>query len=78
MADSRITLSLCPGDRRIVCGERFTRDGFRSKDYDLIKDGVLKSFCLSLYVANKSGFAPARNTSFSVIIENGDDFLAKI
>ena len=47
-------------------------DGFLAEDYDLIKNGVLKSFLLSLYVANKSGFAPARNTSFSVIIENGD------
>ena len=72
VADSRITLSLCPGDRRIVCGERFTRDGFRSKDYDLIKDGVLKSFCLSLYVANKSGFAPAGNSSFALVAEGGD------
>ncbi len=71
-ADSRITISLCPGDSRIVCGEKYTYDGFRSQDYDLIKDGVLKSFMLSLYVSNKSGFAPAKNSSFSVIIEGGD------
>ncbi len=72
VADSRITISLCPGDSRIVCGEKYTYDGFRSQDYDLIKDGVLKSFMLSLYVSNKSGFAPAKNSSFSVIIEGGD------
>ena len=53
VADSRITISLCPGDSRIVCGEKYTYDGFRSQDYDLIKDGVLKSFMLSLYVSNK-------------------------
>lgn len=72
VADSRITISLCPGDSRIVCGEKYTYDGFRSQDYDLIKDGVLKSFMLSLYVSNKSGFTPAKNSSFSVIIEGGD------
>ncbi len=72
VADSRITISLCPGDSRIVCGEKYTYDGFRSQDYDLIKDGVLKSFMLSLYVSNKSGFAPAKTSSFSVIIEGGD------
>lgn len=72
VTDSRITISLCPKDPRIVCGERCTQDGFKSEDYDLIKDGVLKSFMLSLYVSNKSGFAPAKNSSFSVIIEGGD------
>lgn len=72
VADSRITVSICPGDPRIVCGEKYTYDGFKSQDYDLIRDGVLKSFSLSLYVSNKSGFAPAKNTSFSVVIEGGD------
>lgn len=72
VADSRITISVCPGDPRIVCGEKFTHDGFKSQDYDLIRNGVLKSFLLSLYVSNKSGFAPAKNSSFSVIIEGGD------
>ena len=82
VADSRITISMRPGDARIVCGQRYTADGFRAQDYDLIKDGVLKSFLLSLYVANKSGFAPAKNTSFSVVIEGGDtsyeDMIGKI
>lgn len=72
VADERLTISMCPGDSRIVCGERYTGDGFRSEDYDLIKNGVLKSFLLSLYVANKSGFAPAKNTSFSMVVEGGD------
>lgn len=72
VADERLTISMRPGDSRIVCGERYTGDGFRSEDYDLIKNGVLKSFLLSLYVANKSGFAPAKNTSFSLVIEGGD------
>lgn len=72
VADSRITISMRPGDSRIVCGERYTYDGFRSEDYDLIRDGILKSFLLSLYVSNKSGFAPAKNTSFAIVIDGGD------
>lgn len=72
VADGRITISVCPEDSRIVCGEKYTSDGFKSQNYDLIKDGVLKSFLLSLYVSNKSGFAPAKNTSFAVVIEGGD------
>lgn len=72
VADRRLTISMRPGDPRIVCGQRYTADGFRAEDYDLIKDGMLKSFLLSLYVANKSGFAPAKNTSFSLVIEGGD------
>lgn len=72
VADERLTISVNPSDERICCGERFTWEGFRSEDYDLIKDGVLKSFMLSLYVANKSGFERAKNSSYSVVIEGGD------
>lgn len=72
VADERITISLRPGDPRIVCGERYTRDGFRSEDYDLIKNGVLQSFMLSLYVANKSGLTPAKNSSYAIVMEGGD------
>ena len=32
VADSRLTISICPQDSRIVCGERYTHDGFRSED----------------------------------------------
>ena len=38
----------------------------------MIEDGVLKSFMLSLYVANKSGFARAKNSSFALVMKNGD------
>ncbi len=78
VADERVTISLCPGDPRIVCGERYTNDGFRSEDFDLIKNGVLKSFLLSLYVANKSGFAPAKNSSLAVVVQGGDTPYAEL
>ncbi|MDE6607025.1 MAG: TldD/PmbA family protein [Lachnospiraceae bacterium] len=72
VADERLTISLAPLDERILCGQRYTMEGFKAENYDLIKNGVLKSFLISQYVANKSGFERAKNTSYSVIIEGGD------
>lgn len=72
VADERLTISLKPKDPRIVCGECITSDGFLSQDYDLIKEGVLESFALSLYVANKTGQAPAKNRGLNLVIEPGD------
>lgn len=71
VADERLTISLKPSDPRIVGQAHVTADGFPEEDYDVIRDGVLKSFMLSLYVANKSGFERAKNSSFSVVIEGG-------
>ena len=71
VADDRLTISVKPSDPCIVDRDHITADGFQEEDYDIIRDGVLKSFMLSLYVANKSGFERAKNLSFSVIIEGG-------
>ncbi|MCM1540948.1 MAG: TldD/PmbA family protein [Blautia sp.] len=72
VADERLTIALKPSDPRVVDRDHVTADGFLEEDYDMIKDGVLKSFMLSLYVANKSGFDRAKNSSFSVVIEGGE------
>ena len=72
VAHDSLTLSLAPLDERICCGERYTADGFLSENFDIIQNGVLRSYLLSLYVANKSGYAPAKNTSYAAVIEGGD------
>lgn len=72
VADERITISFNPLDDRIVCGERYTDDGFISENYDFIKDGVLKSFVIPLYAANKTGYERAKNSSYSIVIKEGD------
>lgn len=72
VADDRLTIGLSPLDPRIVCGQRCTEDGLLSQNYNIIENGILKSFMLPLYVANKTGFAPAKNTSFAVVIEGGE------
>lgn len=72
VADERINVSFKPSDARIVNGEIYTGEGFISEDFDFIKDGVLQSFMLSQYVANKTGNKRAKNTSFSMVIEAGE------
>lgn len=78
VADPRLTVSIAPGDPRVVCGSRYTGDGFAAEDYDLIKDGVLESFMLSLYVSNKTGLARAKNSSGAMIVKPGDTALSDI
>ena len=67
VADSKLTMRAAPLNPAIVAGERFTADGFESRDIDLIKNGVLTSFALSLYGANKTGKPRAGNTAFDNI-----------
>ncbi len=78
VADPRITIRFAPHDARVVCGERYTADGFLSEDYEIIKDGVLQSFMLNLYTANKTGYAHAPNSSFNIIMESGDTALSDV
>lgn len=72
VADPRLTVSLRPFDPRIVCGERVTDDGFFAEDFDVIEKGVLRSFLLSLYAANKTGLPRAKNSSGALIVAPGD------
>jgi len=76
VADSRITVSAAPLDSRIVCGQRYTSDGFPAENYDIIKDGVLESFMLSLYVSNKTGLPRAKNSSYAIVMKEGDTSLS--
>lgn len=72
VADARITLSSQPHHPDMVAGQRYTGEGFLAEDYDIIKDGVLENFMLSLYVANKTGHRHAPNDSFAAVMKNGD------
>jgi len=67
VADKKLTMRLAPHHPSAVCGERYTSDGYESKDVDLIKNGILESFALSLYGARKTGNKRALNTAFSNI-----------
>ena len=77
VADPRLTFRAAPLHPGIVCGERYTADGYESRDFDYIKDGVLKSFALGLYGANKTGKPRSANTEFDALdVAPGDAALA--
>ena len=78
VADSRITIRVDPLDEAVICGERYTSEGFVSEPYYFIKDGVLESFMLSLYAANKTGRERAKNSSFSLMMVPGEEELSSI
>lgn len=72
VADERLTISFSPMDKRIVEGDCYTQEGFLSENFDFIKDGILKSFYITQYVANKTNLERAKNNSFNLIVNNGD------
>jgi len=67
VADSKLTMRTAPLNPGIIAGERFTSDGYESKDADIIRDGVLKSFALSLYGSRKTGKPRSLNTAYGNI-----------
>lgn len=75
VSSSRLSLSTIPLDSRIVAGERFTGEGFRSENMELITDGVLKNFVLSKYGSRKTGFSRALNLSQNFYVKPGDTSL---
>ena len=78
VADPSFTLSVIPLSDEIVCGERLTADGYKSENYDIIKNGVLESFSLSEYAARKTGLKRAKSTSGCVKVQCGDKTLEEI
>ncbi len=78
VADRRVTLSMKPLDPRVVCGERYTAEGFLSEDYDVIRDGVLRQFMLSNYAANRTGKKRAPNGSGSMVMAPGTQMLSQM
>ncbi len=78
VTDERITLRSAPHHPAIVGGERYTGEGFLAEDFDVIKDGVLQSFMLSLYAANKTGLTRAPASSFDAVMAPGDTPLKEL
>lgn len=72
VTSDKLTIALKPWDERIVNHEVHTDDGFRSEDYTIIENGVLKSYMTSLYAANKCKVERAKNSGFDLVIEGGD------
>ena len=82
VAHDDINISIIPLDENIVCGERITADGYKAENYDVIKNGVLESFCLSEYAARKTGLKRAKSTSGCLTLKCGsksfEDMISEI
>ncbi len=78
VAHENFTLSVIPEADEIVCGEKITSDGYKSKNFDIIKDGILQSYCLSEYAARKTGLTRAPSTSGCIKVEEGERSLDEI
>lgn len=61
-----------PGDSRLACPSRVTRDGYVARPMDIISGGVLKGFLLNRYGAARTGFARAQNDGDDLIVSPGD------
>jgi len=77
VADKKLTMRAAPHAAEMIAAERFTEDGFLSRDADFIREGVLTSFSLDLYGANKTGKPRAANTAtYNIEVAAGDTPLA--
>ena len=78
VADPRFSMSFEPYNKDVVITRRHTGEGYETKNFDLIRDGVLTSFCLSQYGANKTGGKRAGNDGGNMIVAAGKKSLDEI
>lgn len=71
VADERLTVTCATNDPRFVGGQTYTGEGYLTKDYNIIDNGVLTSFDISAYTANKKGLKMAPNAGYNPIINAG-------
>lgn len=78
IADSNLTLHSRPVDSEIMDGYYITGDGYRAENNTIIDKGILKTFLLSLYGANKTGLDRAVNSGGCYVVEPGDEKLEQL
>ena len=72
VASSKLTLSSKPVHSEVIDGYFVTPDGFAAENVTLIDKGILQSFMLSLYGANKTKLARAKNSGDCWSVDPGD------
>jgi PmbA protein len=77
VASEQLTFRLAPRNPKIANSSYLLSEGFIAENTDVIKDGILKTFDLSLYGANKTGnkILPAGN---NFVVEPGEKPLAEL
>lgn len=75
IAGGMLTLHSKPIGPELASSYYFTDDGYEAKNTTIIENGILKSFLLNLYAANKTGQPRADNMGGCYIIEAGGSSL---
>jgi PmbA protein len=75
IAGSKLTLHSKPAGSELASSYYFTDDGYEAKNTPIVENGILKSFLLNLYAANKTGQPRADNMGYCYVIEAGDSSL---
>lgn len=75
VASAKLTLHSAPVSAEISDGYFVTPDGFAAENVTVIDKGVLKSFMLSLYGANKTKKPRAKNSGGCWVVEPGEQSL---
>jgi len=72
ITSEKLTLKANPISEEFSSRYFVTNDGYEAKNMTIIEDGVLKSYLLNLYGANKTGLQRAVNNGGCYVIEPGD------
>jgi len=78
IADSRFTLHSKPRSNQIQNNYFVTGDGYEAQDSTLIEKGILKTYLLGIYGANKTGLTRSINDGGAYIVESGSTKLNDI
>ncbi len=72
VASPLLNLSSRPVDDQISSGYWVTGDGYKAENSQIIENGVLATYLLGLYGANKTGLERAINAGGCYVVEAGD------
>ncbi len=78
ITSSKLTLHSKPRSDKLDAGYFLTNDGFIAQDSTIIKKGVLNTFLLGQYGANKTGLNKAVNNGGAWVIDSGEISLNEI
>ena len=78
VASPLLSVHCCPRSQAIVDGYFLTGDGIEAKNMTLVDKGVLSSYLLDIYGANKTGLARAGNDGGCLIIDPGERSVADL
>lgn len=78
IANPKLSLHSKPMSEEIPDGYFITADGYKAQNSTIIDKGVLSSFVLSLYGANKTGTKRAVNSGGAYVVDPGDKSLSEM